>query len=95
MVNLSEYLQGTNEVIFQQADPAQALSVPVVPLGALLIAAYEVSSRSPYALTWLNTLISAEGMMDPDLFKRLVMNNFCKFLSRRNLKISVYHQVNK
>jgi hypothetical protein len=59
----------------------------------MLVAAYEVSSRSPYALSWLNTLISAEGMMDPDLFKRLVLNNFCKFLSLRNPKIFVYHQL--
>ncbi|XP_057423104.1 uncharacterized protein LOC130717034 isoform X2 [Lotus japonicus] len=59
------------------ADPAQALNVPVVPLGAILAAAYPLSSRPPYALSWLNTLISAEGMMEPHLLKRLVFNNFC------------------
>ncbi|KAE9589410.1 putative alpha/Beta hydrolase [Lupinus albus] len=58
------------------ADPAQALNVPVVPLGALLAAAFPLSSRPPYVLSWLNDLISAEGMMDPDLLKRLVLNNF-------------------
>lgn len=61
-----------------QADPAQALSVPVVPLGALLAAAYPLSSRPPYVLSWLNDLISAEDMMHPELFEKLVMNNFCK-----------------
>ncbi|GAU25630.1 hypothetical protein TSUD_49820 [Trifolium subterraneum] len=64
--------------MLSRSDPAKSL--PFVPLGAMLVAAYEVSSRSPYASSWLNTLISAEGMMDPDLFKRLVLNNFWKLL---------------
>lgn len=63
-----------------QADPAQALSVPVVPLGAMLAAAYPLSSRPPYVLAWLNHLISAENMMNPELLKKLVLNNFCKYL---------------
>ena len=61
-----------------QADPAQALNVPVVPLGALLAAAYPLSSGPPYVLSWLNYLISAEDMMHPKLLKKLVLNNFCK-----------------
>ncbi|KAL3831089.1 hypothetical protein ACJIZ3_019891 [Penstemon smallii] len=44
-----------------------ALIVPVVPLGALLAAAYPLSSRPPYVLSWLNDLISAEDMMHPEL----------------------------
>ncbi|XP_058769154.1 uncharacterized protein LOC131643019 [Vicia villosa] len=80
--------KSTLKLLLPLADPAQALSVPVVPLGALLVAAYEVSSRSPYALTWLNTLISAEGMMDPDLFKRLVMNNFCTIPAKLLLQLT-------
>ncbi|KAG8382821.1 hypothetical protein BUALT_Bualt05G0117500 [Buddleja alternifolia] len=59
------------------ADPAQALNVPVVPLGALLSAAYPLSSRPPYVLAWLNDLISAQDMMHPELLKKLVLNNFC------------------
>lgn len=62
-----------------QADPAQALNVPVVPLGALLAAAYPLSSRPPYVLAWLNNLISAEDMMHPELLRKLVLNNFCKY----------------
>ena len=62
-----------------QADPAQALNVPAVPLGALLAAAYPLSSQPPYVLAWLNNLISAEDMMHPELLKKLVLNNFCKY----------------
>ncbi|KAK2405250.1 hypothetical protein P8452_10774 [Trifolium repens] len=80
--------KSTLKLLLPLADPAQALSVPVVPLGAMLVAAYEVSSRSPYALSWLNTLISAEGMMDPDLFKRLVLNNFCTIPAKLLLQLT-------
>lgn len=61
-----------------QADPAQALNVPVVPLGALLSAAYPLSSSPPYVLSWMNDLISAQDMMHPELLKKLVLNNFCE-----------------
>lgn len=61
-----------------QADPAQAFNVPVVPLGALLSAAYPLSSRPPYVLSWMNDLISAQDMMHPELLKKLVLNNFCE-----------------
>ncbi|CAJ2630651.1 unnamed protein product [Trifolium pratense] len=80
--------KSTLKLLLPLADPAQALSVPVVPLGAMLVAAYEVSSRSPYASSWLNTLISAEGMMDPDLFKRLVLNNFCTIPAKLLLQLT-------
>ncbi|KAF9623423.1 hypothetical protein IFM89_003007 [Coptis chinensis] len=65
------------KLLLPLADPAQALNVPVVPLGALLAAAYPLTSLPPYALAWLNTQISAEDMMHPELLKKLVMNNFC------------------
>ncbi|KAG8382848.1 hypothetical protein BUALT_Bualt05G0121100 [Buddleja alternifolia] len=65
------------KLLIPLADPAQALNVPVVPLGALLSAAYPLSSRPPYALAWLNDLISAQDMMHPELLKKLVLNNFC------------------
>ncbi|KAG5608282.1 hypothetical protein H5410_019563 [Solanum commersonii] len=57
------------------ADPAQALNVPV-PLGALLAAAYPLSSRPPYVLSWLNDLISAADMMHPELLKKLLSTAF-------------------
>ncbi|KAG8382820.1 hypothetical protein BUALT_Bualt05G0117400 [Buddleja alternifolia] len=66
------------KLLIPLADPAQALNVPVVPLGALLSAAYPLSSRPPYALAWLNDLISAQDMMHPELLKKLVLNNFCE-----------------
>ena len=60
-----------------QADPAQALNVPVIPMGLLLAAAYSLASRPPYALSWLNPLISAQHM-HPELLEKFVLNNFCK-----------------
>ncbi|OAY70599.1 hypothetical protein ACMD2_13988 [Ananas comosus] len=66
-----------NVEFLYQADPAQALNVPVVPLGALLAAAHPLSSRPPFVLSWLNPQISAQDMMHPELFSKLVLNNFC------------------
>jgi hypothetical protein len=63
----------------KQADSAQALNVPVIPVGALLAAAHPLASRPPYILSWLNPQISAQQMMDPKLFEKLVLNNFCKY----------------
>ncbi|KAL0408902.1 UNVERIFIED_CONTAM: hypothetical protein Sradi_1824600 [Sesamum radiatum] len=71
-----------------QADPAQALNVPVVPLGALLSAAYPLSSRPPYVLSWLNDLISAQDMMHPELLKKLVLNNFCTIPAKLLLQLT-------
>lgn len=65
------------KLLLPLAEPAQALNVPVVPLGALLTAAYPLTSSPPYVLSWLNHMISAQDMMHPDLFKKLVLNNFC------------------
>ena len=61
-----------------QADPTQALNVPVIPIGAILAAAHPLANRPPYVLSWLNTQISAQDMMHPELFEKLVLNNFCK-----------------
>ncbi|KAK3031567.1 hypothetical protein RJ639_036366 [Escallonia herrerae] len=70
------------------ADPAQALNVPVVPLGALLTAAYPLSSRPPYVMSWLNHMISAEDMMHPELLKKLVLNNFCTIPAKLLLQLT-------
>ncbi|XP_011022532.1 PREDICTED: uncharacterized protein LOC105124275 isoform X2 [Populus euphratica] len=64
------------KLLLPLADPAQALNVPVVPLGAMLSAAYPLSTRPPYVLSWLNDLISAQDMMHPELLEKLVLNNF-------------------
>ncbi|KAF8701801.1 hypothetical protein HU200_033119 [Digitaria exilis] len=63
------------EMIF--AHPAQALNVPAVPLGTLLAAAYPWASGPPYLFSWLNSQISAQDMMHPELLSKLVFNNFC------------------
>ncbi|XP_030536824.1 uncharacterized protein LOC115745416 isoform X4 [Rhodamnia argentea] len=55
-------------------EPAQALNVPVVPLGGLIAAAHPLASRPPFS--WLNLQISAQAMMHPELMEKLVMNNF-------------------
>ncbi|KAL1342965.1 uncharacterized protein [Arachis hypogaea] len=80
--------KSTLKLLLPLADPAQALNVPVVPLGAMLAAAYPLSSRPPYVLSWLNTLISAEDMMDADLLKRLVLNNFCTIPAKLILQLT-------
>ncbi|CAO2828493.1 unnamed protein product [Amaranthus hypochondriacus] len=70
------------------ANPAQVLNVPVVPLGAMLSAAYPLSSSPPYVLSWLNNLISAEDMMDPELLKKLVLNSFCAIPAKLLLQLT-------
>lgn len=76
------------KLLLPLADPAQALNVPVVPLGALLSAAYPLSSRPPYVLSWLNNLISAEDMMHPELLEKLVLNNFCTIPAKLILQLT-------
>ncbi|XP_022152293.1 uncharacterized protein LOC111020046 [Momordica charantia] len=76
------------KLLLPLADPAQALNVPVVPLGALLSASYPLSSRPPYVLSWLNNLISAEDMMQPEMLKKLVLNNFCTIPAKLILQLT-------
>ncbi|XP_062110030.1 uncharacterized protein LOC133821881 [Humulus lupulus] len=78
----------TLKLLLPLADPAQALNVPVVPLGAILAAAYPLSSRPPYVLSWLNYLISAEDMMHPELLEKLVLNNFCTIPAKLLLQLT-------
>ena len=39
-----------------------------------------ITMNPPYVMAWLNPQVSAQDMMDPELFKRLVLNNFCELL---------------
>ncbi|KAH0467157.1 hypothetical protein IEQ34_004395 [Dendrobium chrysotoxum] len=71
-----------------QADPAQALNVPVVPLGALMTAAYPLSSRPPYVLSWITSQVSAQDMMLPELYEKLVLNNFCTIPAKVILQLT-------
>ncbi|KAK4741529.1 hypothetical protein SAY87_025117 [Trapa incisa] len=80
--------KSTLKLLLPLADPAQALNVPVVPLGALLSAAYPLSTRPPYVLSWLNNLISAEDMMHPELLEKLVLNNFCTIPAKLILQLT-------
>ncbi|PWA47929.1 WD40 repeat-containing protein [Artemisia annua] len=60
----------TLKLLLPLADPAQALSVPAVPLGALLAAAYPLAFRPPYVMSWLNRLITAQDMVHPELMEK-------------------------
>ncbi|CAA6671340.1 unnamed protein product [Spirodela intermedia] len=76
------------KLLLPLADPAQALNVPVIPLGALLAAAYPLSNRPPYVLSWLNSQISSQDMMHPELFEKLVLNNFCTIPAKLLLQLT-------
>ncbi|XP_031477545.1 uncharacterized protein LOC116248730 [Nymphaea colorata] len=76
------------KLLLPLADPAQALNVPVVPLGALLSAAYPLCTRPPYVLSWLNPQISAGDMMHPELFEKLVLKNFCTIPAKVLLQLT-------
>ncbi|KAK9115967.1 hypothetical protein Sjap_014914 [Stephania japonica] len=76
------------KLLLPLADPAQALNVPVVPLGTMLAAAHPFSSRPPYILSWLNDQISAEGMMHPELLEKLILNNFCTIPAKLILQLT-------
>ncbi|XP_062195864.1 uncharacterized protein LOC133899009 [Phragmites australis] len=65
------------KMLLPLAHPAQALNVPVVPLGTLLAAAYPWASGPLHLFSWLNHQISAQDMMHPELLSKLVFNNFC------------------
>ncbi|KAL8229963.1 hypothetical protein R6Q57_014863 [Mikania cordata] len=80
--------KSTLKLLLPLADPAQALNVPIVPLGAMLTAAYPLTSRPPYLLSWLNQMISARDMMHPDLLKKLVLNNFCTIPAKLLLQLA-------
>ncbi|GJV43941.1 hypothetical protein Tco_1428477 [Tanacetum coccineum] len=71
-----------------RVDPAQALNVPIVPLGAMLTAVYSLTSRPPYSLAWLNHMISTQDIMDPDLLKKLVLKNFCTIPAKLLLQLA-------
>ncbi|XP_068638162.1 uncharacterized protein [Aristolochia californica] len=76
------------KLLLPLADPAQALNVPVIPLGVLMAAAYPLASRPPYVLSWLSPQVSADDMMHPELFERLVLNNFCTIPAKLLLQLT-------
>ncbi|CAM6064621.1 unnamed protein product [Sphagnum tenellum] len=74
------------------ADPAVLFNVPVIPLGALMTALHPLVSRPPYALSYLGYQVSARQMMDPALFKKLVLNNFCTVPVKLLLQLATVFQ---
>lgn len=72
------------------AEPAQALNVPVVPIGELIAAAHPFASRPPFS--WLNLQISAQKMMPPELVEKLVMKNFGTVPARLLLQLTTAFQ---
>ncbi|KAL3512218.1 hypothetical protein ACH5RR_024935 [Cinchona calisaya] len=76
------------KLLLPLVDPAQALSVPVIPLGALMAAVYPFASRPPYLLSWINTQISAQNMMHPKMLEKLVLKNFCTIPAKLLLQLT-------
>ncbi|WVZ15170.1 hypothetical protein V8G54_012736 [Vigna mungo] len=74
------------------AEPAQALNIPAIPVGPLMATVYPLASYPPYVLSWLNSQISAQDMMDQKLFEKLVLNNFCTIPSKILLQLSSVFQ---
>ncbi|KAI9101582.1 hypothetical protein K1719_023826 [Acacia pycnantha] len=74
------------KLLLPLADPTQALKIPVIPVGPILAAVYPLTNYPPYALSWLNSQISAQEM-DQKLFRRLVLNNFCTIPSKLLLQL--------
>lgn len=70
------------------ADPAKALKVTAIPMGAVMAALYPLASHPPFLLSWLNAQISAQDMMIPELFERLVQKNFCTIPARLLLQLA-------
>ncbi|CAK8534068.1 unnamed protein product [Lathyrus sativus] len=73
-------------------EPVQALNVPVIPVGPLIASAYPLAINPPYILSWLNSQISAQDMMDQKLFEKLVLNNFCTVPSKLLLQLKTVLQ---
>uniref|UniRef100_A0A7C9EAG9 AB hydrolase-1 domain-containing protein n=1 Tax=Opuntia streptacantha TaxID=393608 RepID=A0A7C9EAG9_OPUST len=69
-------------------DPAKALNVTAIPFGVVMAALYPFASRPPFLLYWLNAQISAQDMMTPELFERLVLKNFCTVPAKLLLQLA-------
>ncbi|PQQ04775.1 uncharacterized protein Pyn_28575 [Prunus yedoensis var. nudiflora] len=71
------------------ADPAQVLNVPV-PFGALLAAVHHLATRT-HVLSWLKPQVSAQDMQ-PELYEKLVLNNFCTVPTKLLLQLATAFQ---
>ncbi|WJX25643.1 hypothetical protein P8452_14665 [Trifolium repens] len=73
-------------------EPIQALNVPAIPVGPLVASAYPLARYPPYVLSWLNSQISAQNMMDQKLYEKLVLNNFGTVPSKLLLQLKTVLQ---
>ncbi|XP_027923804.1 uncharacterized protein LOC114181530 [Vigna unguiculata] len=80
------------KLLLPLAEPAQALNIPAIPVGPLLATVYPLASYPPYVLSWLNSQISAQDMMDQKLFEKLVLNNFGTIPAKILLQLSSVFQ---
>ncbi|KAL8227615.1 hypothetical protein R6Q57_015199 [Mikania cordata] len=80
--------KSTLKYLLPLVNPAQALNVPIVPLGAMLTAVYPLTSSPPYVLSWLNHMISEQDMMHPDVLKKLILNSFCTIPAKLLLQLA-------
>lgn len=80
------------KLLLPLVEPSQALNIPVIPVGPLMATAYPLASFPPYVLSWLNSQISAQDMMDQKLFEKLVLNNFCTVPSKLLLQLATAFQ---
>lgn len=69
------------------ADPAQVLNVPAVPFDLIATAVHHLGTRTPIS-SWLKPQVSAQGMMQPDLFRKLILNNFCTVPAKLLLQLA-------
>lgn len=80
------------KLLLPLADPAQVLNVPAVPLGTLMAAVHPLAVNPPYIMAWLGAQVSAHNMMDPELFRKLVLNNFCTIPAKLLLHLTTVFQ---
>ncbi|PON38936.1 alpha/beta hydrolase family protein [Parasponia andersonii] len=76
------------KLLLPLADPAQALNVPAIPVGAIISAIHPLASRPPYVLSWLKSQISSQEMMQQQLYEKLVLNNFCTIPAKLLLQLT-------
>ncbi|KAI4347216.1 hypothetical protein L6164_008048 [Bauhinia variegata] len=76
------------KLLLPLAQPAQALNVPVIPVGPLISIAYPLANYPPYVLSWLKDQITARDMMDQELLEKLAFNNFCTVPSKLLLQLT-------
>ncbi|KNA24183.1 hypothetical protein SOVF_018000 [Spinacia oleracea] len=76
------------ELLLPLADPAKALKITSIPIGALLATMQPLASRAPFLLSWLNSMISAQDMMLPEMFDKFTLKNFCTVPAKLLLQLA-------